>query len=650
MNEEKIREVNRLNKLVAKAVEFRKQQRDTEYINNESHYEGLQWNLASLDEDSPFIVKSDLNHLKNAVDIRLGSLYASEYYGELKPLSRNDVTVIEDLNILYQNEWRRLKLDGLIKKAVKNGCKFDNGYIEFNYDTDAIIGGTGAKREGVITAEVIDTANIYLDPSAESIDKCNYIVKKMKLTMKEIKREYPDWYTKLKDANITGSSSKDDNNGNIFIGRDYAVQDDIVVVNAIYEKYKTKVEIPIKMETDVEEVVQTSEVTAEIPIEQTVEPMIETIDVTKVKISYIVNETILEINKDYPFEEFPIIPFQWEEAPQTPYGIPLLRGLTVPQKVANLIESSINNIAVHYTIPTWVISDDSGLDVDDVAHLINALGVVWKVTDINSAIKQLEPPKVNSDIIQMGQTFVNYIKEYSGSGAGAYTGNIGTAGSTAEGTTEAINRATIIDNNPLNQIEDFVERLTRLLIKFMVRYYAGDTISIRIEQDKGYEFKEFVIDNKFDDVNFDFSVNLGSKSMNDKNRQYNLIKDIYQLQNQYKDKNPVIHVTDVVKAAQLDNYNEMKNRLDNNTEEALQEKASLIVELINIGNTSTPNGSPLIDSDILSEAIMDVLNDDNDLSVAESVVQQYQEYQEKMTQLKQQIAQNFDERQNILGN
>lgn len=635
MNEDSIKEYNRLNGLVKKAVEFRQKSRDTEYINNEAHYEGLHWKLAEVEGDSPFIVKSDINHLKNAVDIRLGSLTASSYYGVLKPLSQEDVEKIEELNVLYKNEWYRLNMDTLIRKAIKKGCIFDNGYIEFGFNTDEIIGGTNAKREGVITANLIETANIYLDPSAESIDKCNYMVKSMPLTMPEIERNYPEWYKKLKENDVHGSAAKDNNTGNIFAGRDYtSYQDNIVSIYAVYEKYKDTVEIPVQDEIIDE---TTGAIIQEAIVEKT--------NVTRIKISYVAGEILLDVNKDYPFEEFPIVPFQWEAVPQTPYGTPLLRGLTIPQKVANLIESSINNIAVHYTIPTWIISDDSGLDVNDVAKLINALGVVWKVTDINTAIKQLEPPAINADIISMGQTFVGYIKEYAGV-TGAYYGDIGTAGSTSQGTTDAIGRATIIDNDPINQISDFVERLTRMLVKFMTRYYQGDTMYVREDLDEGkYDFRQFTINESFQDINFDFDVDLGSRSITDKNRQYNLMKEIYQLQNQYKDSHGVVNVTDVVKAAQLDNYNEMKNRLDNTTEEALEEKASMIVRLVEIGNTITPSGQPLIDATTLSDAIMDVLDDNNDLSVVEQVMQTHQQYQEQFTQLKQQLNNGFSNRQ-----
>lgn len=641
MNEnEKIKESKRLQKLISNAVEFRKNQRDHEYVNNEAHYEGLQWNLSNVSQESPFIVKSDINHLKNAVKIRLGSLYANTYYGKLKPLSEEDVEKIENLNVVYKNEWFRLKADHIIEDVIKQGAIFDNGYAKLNFDTDKIIGGTNTRREGAITLEKVETANIYLDPNANNINDCDYLVEKIALTMDRIKREYPNWYKKLKENNITGGATKDSDSGNIFTGREYNLyQDSTVLVNCVYEKVTEEQEIQTGTTPSIDERGQYIEV-----------PVMEKTKITRIKFSYTCGNIILEQKTDYPFEEFPIIPFQWEAQPQSPYGIPLLRGLTVPQKVANLIESATNNIAIHYTVPTWLVSDDSGLDVEEVAQLINAVGVVWKVSNIEGAIKQLDPPKLDKDIITMGQTFVGYIREYAGVND-VYVGNVGTAGSTSQGTTDAIGRATIIDNEPLKQITDFVERLSRLMIKFMVRYYNGTNFSIRKEENDGrYKFDNITIDDTFDNINFDFDVDLGSRSKNDKNRQYNLMKDIYQLQNQYKDENPVIKVTDIVKAAELDNYNELKSRLDNMSEEALNQKADLIVQLMQIGQTATPNGTPLIPAEDLQQGIIDVLNDDNSLAVVEQIFNTYKEYEKAITDLKnRQFSNNVQQQRQLVS-
>ena len=54
-------------------------------------------------------------------------------------------------------------------------------------------------------------------------------------------------------------------------------------------------------------------------------------------------------------------------------------------------------------------------------------------------------------------------------------------------------------------------------------------------------------------IKYDFTVDLAGRNKNDKNRQYNIMKELYTIQNQYKDPLKVINMTDVVKAANLDN-------------------------------------------------------------------------------------------------
>jgi hypothetical protein len=327
---------------------------------------------------------------------------------------------------------------------------------------------------------------------------------------------------------------------------------------------------------------------------------------------------------------------QWEPEPESPYGIPLVRGLTVPQKVANLIESAANNIAMHYTIPTWLVSEESGLDINKVAKLSSALGMVWKVSgDVSKAMKQMEYPAVDEQLISIKNSFVENIQTYAGV-TNQYIGNIGTAGSTAEGTTIAVNRATVIDNEPIKQIEKYVEKLSRMIIKFMARYYKGQTIYIRDtkkQKDGEYTFQEFFVDENLENINYEFTVKLASRSKSDKNRQYNLLKDLYQLQNQYRDPNKVINVPDLVKAAQLDNFDEMFKRFSDMSEEAFNEKADMIVQIMNIGGTITPNGTPLIPAELMQQGIIDVLNDDGSLETVQQIFNTYEQYETQLNQL-----------------
>lgn len=631
-------EASRIRRLITKATDYRAQQRDTEYITNVAQYEGHGWELASYADDSPFILKSDINHLKDAIDIRLGSLYADTYYGILKPQSPDDVQAVEALNVLYKNEWYRLKMDDLIELAIKDGALCDNGYLEFNFDPDAISGGTNTRREGLITVNYISASEVWLDPNASSIDDCDYIVTKITKSKSWLERNHKDWLKKLEKEN--GSTNMVGTNfaGDIYVGRNKStVNEGLYLIEIVQEKYPETEKVELFDEatgiplTDEEGNVLTEKVTR-----------------TRVKFTYMIGDVIVGTNKDYPFDDFNIVPFQWQPIPQSPYGIPLVRGLVIPQRVANLIESAANNIAMHYTVPTWLVSEDSGIDIEQFGKMGNALGMIWEVNgDVSKAVGQLPPPAINSDLMAIRNDFVNNIHEYAGSNS-SYTGDVGTAGSTAEGTIAAINRATIIDNNPLKQISIFVEKLSRLLIKFMTRYYKGSTVYVRQPLPNNpdqYQFNSYKLEEAYSLTEYDFTVDLASRSKTDKNRQYTLIKEIYQLQNQYKDPTKVINVTDVVKAAQLDNYTEMFKRFQDMSEEAYAEKADLIVQLMTMAQTITPNGQPLISAEEIQQGILDVLNDDNDLSIVQSIFDKYQQYQTAVSEFNNTMAANERQQQ-----
>ena len=628
-------------KLRDEAVNFRAAARDNEYITNMAHYEGLQWNLAENKNDSPFMCKSDINHLKNAIDLRLGSLFAESYYGLLEPLSPNDVENIKTLNVLYRNEWNRLNADDRVEAAIKAGCIQDNGYTEITFDEGAIFGGTGTRREGSIVLKDLSTSDVYLDPKAANIDECEYLICKSKKTKSWMKRYKPEWLEKLKKEDIKEQLITEGEEGNIYTGRNYGQSTSgLYVIDTMYRKYAEEMEIDVL-----------NDIGEPVIDEGTGETLKETITVTRIKVHYLSGGDLLGTDENYPFDEFPIIPFQWEAIPQSPYGIPLVRGLTTPQKVANLIESAANNVAMHYSTPSWLVSEESGLDINKVAKLASALGVVWKVSGpVSEAIKQMDYPEVNEQLIGIKNSFVDHIQNYAGINQ-AYVGNIGTAGSTAEGTNDAINRATVIDNAPIKQIEKYVEKLSRMIIKFMTRYYKNQKIYIRdtLKMKNGaYSFKEFLVDENMENINYEFTVKLASRSKSDKNRQYNLLKDLYQTQNQYKDPNKVINIPDLVQAAQLDNYDEMFKRYSDMSDEAFNEKADLIVQIMNIGGTITPNGTPLITAEEMQQGIIDILNDDGELTVVENIFKAYEEYQTAITEMKNQLA--SQEQQRLINN
>jgi hypothetical protein len=488
-----------------------------------------------------------------------------------------------------------------------------------------------ARREGAITLKKIDPANVYLDPAADSLEDCTYMVVKSQVTKDWVEINQPEWLKKIESLDLKAGGTTSSEKGDIYTGRDYgSARESDFAIDTVYVKEIKNFDV-------------------ELFDEQTGETTVDKTKRTVVTEYVMIGDHLIHKNDSYPFDEFPVVAFQWEPMPQSPYGIPLLRGLTVPQKVANLIESAANNIAMHYTIPTYLVSEESGIDIDKFAKLSNALGMAWKVSgSVRDAVTQLDPPRVDDQLIAIKNSFVQNIFSYAGI-SDAYVGNIGTAGSTAEGTNDAINRATIIDNPVTKQIEIFVEKLSRMIVKFMTRYYTDQIIYVRDtgKNDKEYKFNEIKLDESLKDTNFEFNVDLASRSKVDKNRQYNLMKELYTIQNQYKEATRVINVPDLVKAAHLDNYNEMFKRYQDMSEEAFAEKADLLVQIMQTGSIMTPNGTPLISAEEMQQGMIDVLDDNGSLEVVEGIFNKYKEYQTKMAELQNQAA--LQEQQNEIN-
>ena len=69
---------------------------------------------------------------------------------------------------------------------------------------------------------------------------------------------------------------------------------------------------------------------------------------------------------------------------------------------------------------------------------------------------------------------------------------------------------------------------------------------------------------------------------------------------------------------------------------------------MNIGGTITPNGQPLITAEEMQQGIIDILNDDGELTVVENIFRTYEEYQTAITEMKNQLANQ--EQQQLINN
>ena len=70
-----------------------------------------------------------------------------------------------------------------------------------------------------------------------------------------------------------------------------------------------------------------------------------------------------------------------------------------------------------------------------------------------------------------------------------------------------------------------------------------------------------------------------------------------------------------------------------------------------IGGTITPNGTPLITAEEMQEGIMDVLDDNGDLSTVDEMFKMYEQYQSQLAELQanMEAQQQQKEAQNLIS-
>ena len=70
-----------------------------------------------------------------------------------------------------------------------------------------------------------------------------------------------------------------------------------------------------------------------------------------------------------------------------------------------------------------------------------------------------------------------------------------------------------------------------------------------------------------------------------------------------------------------------------------------------IGGTITPNGTPLITAEEMQEGIMDVLDDNGDLSTVDEMFKMYEQYQSQLAELQahMEAQQQQKEAQNLIN-
>lgn len=557
-----------------KAKNFNSSRKDA-YAELMAFYQGNQHLLKRYKNDTPWVVNMNTPHASVSIDNRVASLLANDYIGELIPLGLEDVENVDKLAEVYKREWKRLKMDDLVRACISDCAVVRESYVHIVMNKNASIGTTGKKNLGRMEAYFIEPARIFIDPNARCLKKARYMFVTDRMSKEEVAEKYP----KLANIESTADTYNPGDRGEVYYDNDYTTeQEDVKTVLIYYGKEKGKLKKVV-----------------------------------------LISGIIVE-EKDMDFPIFPIAQIRWNKAAQSCYGLSLMDSVLALQKAVTSIESAITNTAIAYAAPSMMVRKGCGVDPSVVAKANGAPGVVYAVDgDLDNAIKPVVPPQIKQETLAIKNDYITQIDKITGS-TQQFLGDIGTAGNTKSGTENAISRATIIENKVLLNIKEFVEDVTEIIIEYIKRAYAGEKLSYNEgrQPDGKYKFTEVVLPEKEamnNHTNYEYYIELETKTPYNRERQKDLLLEIFQLERQYDAPVKTVTVGDIIKNSDIERKDEIIARYNELTFQDAETKAEAITQMYQTGMEAGA------DPGLLQQAMAEIIANQKDTPAVQELMQ-----------------------------
>ena len=580
-----------------KASNFNKNRQEA-YAENIAFYQGNQHLLKKYKNETPWVVNMNTPYATIAIDNRVSSILANDYIGELIPLGEEDVNAVENLDKVYKKEWQKMDLDDVVRSCIRWSAIVREYYCHISLDTKKSTGGKNSKTMGKLEAYAIEPSRVFIDPSARNLKDARYMFVTGRISVEEATELYPEKAVLLKQNN----SSTPEERGEVYIDNDYVTeQDDVLQTITYYGKEKGK---------------------------------IKRVDIIN---NVIVKEKVLDR------KTFPIAQMRWKKAAQSCYGLSLMDEVLSLQKAITSIESAITNTAMSYAAPSMMVRKGCGVDPKAVAKAAGAPGVVYSVDgNLDNAIRPVIPPKIQQEILNIKTDFQNQIDKITGN-SNQFLGDIGTAGNTSSGANIAVERAKIIEIDVLNNIREFIEDITDIVLEYIITVYSGEKMTYNDgrKPEGGFKFTTIELnkEEELKDANYRYYIELDSKTPYSKERQKEVLLELFQLERQYDTPIKSVTVSDIIQNMDLENKDVIISRFNKLNFQDAQTKADTVMKLAEMG---TEFG---INPELTNQAISEIIGSLKETPGVDMFMQEVENAFQRQMQLNEQ---KIDEATNML--
>jgi hypothetical protein len=251
----------------------------------------------------------------------------------------------------------------------------------------------------------------------------------------------------------------------------------------------------------------------------------------------------------------------------------------------NRIAQTSAIIATLHQNPQKVVWKESGINAQEMAKTGNLAGKTWTSNvPANQAVTHIQPPEISRSLLEVEDRLKNDMREIVGI-TEAYTGNSVGSLTTSTGVNSLIERASVRDKDKMIQIDDFVERISYLIILNVM--YNWDRVrpimTIEKNGEPRYDLYEPLDPITMDNLEIRVRSNVYARAPITQESKRQQADKLMQMQGQFQFNPPLITPEEWLQFQDFDMQDEIMKRMEEDRrkleQQKLDEKAGTTVQL-----------------------------------------------------------------------
>ena len=372
------------------------------------------------------------------------SIMPTAYAGDYRPLTANARQDAETANRFFQLKWDHANMNDVNSEAADYAYLHGTSGVLFGWnnnivDHSDVTAQFNPFKKSQIQAKAYHPSNIFPDPGAATVDEMRYIFFAERKS-KDFLRTIPRFQRALY-AIDSANDSVGNPDPNYILDKVKQSGRDIVTFLTCYKKV-------LRYKQDVE--------TGAMVLAPSVD------------IIYLAGRNILDIAKDIQPSCIPFVPLYDEKIPNNFWGISKCYKVLSLCLTLNMLDSTEATAYFKNQNPTEFVNALAGLNVAEYQRKRNNPDAAFTVNCDPKLVQAFaERPDLPKNIDSFRQYLITMIQEVSGVDA-AYLGRSYGSIQTTGGVSQAIDRATMRDNNRIQAIDKFIRKELEIITQFYI--------------------------------------------------------------------------------------------------------------------------------------------------------------------------------------